>query len=90
MGQVGPATLELIDREVEVLVRAAEEDAVSVLEANWASVEEVANALLAHETLAGVALDAVLAGVRPVSPPDGRDHGGRERGVGGYGSDDQA
>jgi cell division protease FtsH len=66
LGSVGPATLELIDREVERLVGEAIDKAVSVLERNWAAVEETANALIEHETLSGVALDAVLSTVQPM------------------------
>jgi cell division protease FtsH len=65
LGSVGPATLELIDREVERLVTEAEAKATRVLERNWQPVVETANALLEHETLSGVALDAVLSTVKP-------------------------
>jgi cell division protease FtsH len=63
LGSVGPATLELIDREVERMVTEAEQKAAAVLEANWAAVRETAGALLEQETLSGVALDAVLSTV---------------------------
>ena len=65
LGSIGPATLELIDREVERLVVEATEKAETVLERNWDSVTETANALIEHETLSGVALDAVLSTVKP-------------------------
>ena len=39
-----------------------------MLQANWHSVQETANALLTHETLSGVALDAVLSTVDPIDP----------------------
>jgi cell division protease FtsH len=65
LGSIGPATLELIDREVERTVAEAEEKAQTILQRNWAAVDETARALLEHETLSGVALDAVLATVRP-------------------------
>ncbi len=65
LGSVGPATLELIDREVERLVGEAEEKAENVLRRSWAAVEETAHALVEQETLSGVALDAVLATVKP-------------------------
>ena len=42
--------------------RAAEE----VLERNWGAVHETADALIEHETLSGVALDAVLSTVQPI------------------------
>ena len=65
LGQVGPATLELIDREVERIVREAVERAEEILHRNWGAVYETANALIEHETLSGVALDAVLSTVEP-------------------------
>jgi len=64
LGSVGPSTLDLIDREVERLVIAAQHKAVLVLETNWAPVEETANALMEHETLSGLALEAVLSTVQ--------------------------
>ncbi|MFY9469602.1 MAG: ATP-dependent zinc metalloprotease FtsH, partial [Solirubrobacterales bacterium] len=67
LGSVGPSTLDLIDREVERLASDAEERAALILRHNWDSVTEVASSLLEHETLAGVALDAVLSTVQPVS-----------------------
>ena len=63
LGQVGPATLELIDREVERFVGEALERATTVLDRNWGAVHETADALMEHETLSGVALDAVLSTV---------------------------
>ena len=65
LGSVGPATLELIDREVERLVGEAVERAEGVLRGNWNAVYETANALIEQETLSGVALDAVLSTVEP-------------------------
>jgi cell division protease FtsH len=44
-----------------------------VLDRNWSSVEEAAAALLEHETLSGVALDALLSTVREVTPDELRD-----------------
>ena len=67
LGSTGPATLDLIDREVERFVGDAEVRASHVLRANWHSVQETATALLTHETLSGVALDAVLSTVQPVA-----------------------
>jgi cell division protease FtsH len=67
LGSVGPSTLDLIDREVERLVGDAEAKAAVVLDRNWSSVEETANALLEQETLSGVALEAVLSTVAEVS-----------------------
>ena len=70
LGNTGPATLDLIDREVERFVGDAELRAAHVLQANWNSVQETATALLTHETLSGVALDAVLSTVEPIAPDD--------------------
>jgi cell division protease FtsH len=66
LGSVGPATLELIDREVEQRVATAEARAAHVLRRNWPSVREIAEALLEHETLSGVALEALLSTVETV------------------------
>jgi cell division protease FtsH len=63
LGSVGPATLELIDREVERIVGESVERAEGVLRRNWTAVYETANALIEQETLSGVALDAVLSTV---------------------------
>jgi cell division protease FtsH len=65
LGSVGPATLELIDGEVERLVKEAVAQAEEILRRNWSAVYETANALIEHETLSGHALDAVLATVQP-------------------------
>ena len=40
--------------------------AAHVLQTNWESVQETASALLEHETLSGVGLDAVLSAVTPI------------------------
>ena len=81
LGSVGPATLELIDREVERIVGESVERAEGVLRRNWSAVYETANALIEQETLSGVALDAVLStveatlldlgdgGLPPTAPP---------------------
>jgi cell division protease FtsH len=65
LGSVGPATLELIDREVERIVKDSVGKAESILQANWSALYETANALVEQETLSGVALDAVLSTVQP-------------------------
>ncbi len=65
LGSVGPATLELIDREVERIAGEAVGRAEEILRRNWSAVYETANALVEQETLSGVALDAVLATVEP-------------------------
>ncbi len=67
LGSVGPDTLNLIDAEIERLVGDAEARAASILDRNWSTVEETAAALMEHETLSGVALDAVLSTVRETS-----------------------
>ena len=81
LGSIGPATLNLIDREVERIVAEAASRADVVLRRNWPSVQETAQALIEHETLSGVALEALLvAVVQDVEPgrestcrsPDGR------------------
>jgi cell division protease FtsH len=73
LGSVGPETLNLIDNEIERLVGDAEARAASILDRNWNTVEETATALLEHETLSGVALDAVLSTVREVTLEELRD-----------------
>jgi cell division protease FtsH len=73
LGSVGPETLNVIDNEIERLVGDAEARAGVVLDRNWSSVEEIAAALLEHETLSGLALDAVLSTVVEVTPEDLRD-----------------
>ena len=70
LGSVGPETLNVIDNEVERLVGDAEARAAAVLDRNWNTVEETAAALLEHETLSGVALDAVLSTVQEVTPEE--------------------
>jgi cell division protease FtsH len=65
LGSVGPATLELIDREVERIVGDSVERVEGILRRNWNAVYEIANALIDQETLSGVALEALLAPVQP-------------------------
>jgi cell division protease FtsH len=73
LGSVGPQTLDLIDNEVERLVGDAAARAEAILDSNWSTVEETATALLEHETLSGVALDAVLSTVQETTLEDLRD-----------------
>jgi cell division protease FtsH len=77
LGSVGPATLELIDREVERIVAESVERAEIVLRANWATVRETAQVLLDHETVSGVALEALLTPVDPIEIEDVRLNGRR-------------
>jgi cell division protease FtsH len=80
LGSVGPATLELIDREVERIVKEAVATAEDILRRNWSAVYETANALVEHETLSGHALDAVLTSVQPTLLDFGQVQGGDEEG----------
>jgi cell division protease FtsH len=73
LGSVGPETLNLIDNEIERLVGDAEARAAVILDRNWNTVEETAAALLEHETLSGVALDAVLSTVQEITLDELRD-----------------
>jgi cell division protease FtsH len=73
LGSVGPETLNLIDNEVERLVGDAEARSAVILDRNWSTVEETASVLLEQETLAGVALEAVLSTVQEVSLEELRD-----------------
>ncbi len=63
LGSIGPGTLDLIDNEVERIVLEAEARAEFVLRENWQAVTETADTLIEHETLSGVALDALLSTV---------------------------
>ena len=66
MGSVGPHTLDVIDEETERIVEEAKARAIFVLETNWGVVQETATALLEHETLSGMALEALLSPVEEV------------------------
>jgi cell division protease FtsH len=63
LGSVGPNTLDTIDEETERIVEEAKVRAIHVLRANWEPVQETARALLEHETLSGMALEALLSTV---------------------------
>jgi cell division protease FtsH len=63
LGSIAPATLEQVDTGVERLLEQSGRMATDVLERNWGAVHETAEALVEHETLSGVALDAVLSTV---------------------------
>jgi cell division protease FtsH len=85
LGSIGPDTLNIIDSEVERIVEEAETRAEYTLRANWEAVSETAHALVEHETLSGIALDAVLSTVSPISlatiPLPERDTDARRRGL---------
>ena len=70
LGSVGPRTLDLIDQAVERLVGEAERAARALLRRNRDAVHETAHALLEHETLSGVALEAVLSTVERIEVGD--------------------
>ena len=80
LGSVGPATLDLIDREVEATMREASRLARLVLETNWTAVLEAADALIEHESLSGLALEAVLATTKPVQVGPARNRGDEDQG----------
>src|SRR5260370_19584814 len=65
LGHISPVQLELIDNEVRQLVMDAIEVAKRVVRANTESMDEVVDTLLQHETLSGVALQALLSSVIP-------------------------
>jgi cell division protease FtsH len=64
MANVAAATQELVDSETRRLVREAEDTAQQVLGINREILEELANALIEAETLAGPALDVYLEAVK--------------------------
>jgi cell division protease FtsH len=70
LGSIGPTTLDIIDTEIERTVQEAEARADHLLRSNWDAVHETARALVEHETLSGVALDAVLSTVHHVEMRD--------------------
>jgi cell division protease FtsH len=65
LGNISPVQLELIDQEVRRIVLYAFDVAQKVIADNSDAVEELARTLVEHETLSGVALEALLASVRP-------------------------
>jgi len=72
MSHVAAATLELVDRETARLVVEAEQTAKDILDLNAQVLDELANALVTHETLSGPALEVYLEAVkqwrRPLVP----------------------
>jgi cell division protease FtsH len=69
MGNVAAATQELVDSETRRIVHDAEDTAKQVIAMNRDALEQLANALLDAETLAGPALDVFLEAVRPWPHP---------------------
>jgi cell division protease FtsH len=69
MSNVAAATQELVDNETRRFVREAEDTAQQVIALNRQVLEELANALLESETLAGPALDVYLEAVIPWPQP---------------------
>ncbi len=69
MSNVAAATQELVDTETRRFVREAEDTAQQVIALNRQVLEELANALLEAETLAGPALDVYLEAVLPWPQP---------------------
>ena len=65
MGNISPAQLELVDQEVRQMVLDAFDIAKRVIKHNNPSMEEIVETLVEQETLSGVALEALLSGVRP-------------------------
>jgi cell division protease FtsH len=66
LGSIGNETLNIIDTEIERIIEEAEARAEHVLRTNWDAVQETARSLLEHETLSGVALEALMSPVEHV------------------------
>jgi hypothetical protein len=66
--------------EVEATMREASRLARLVLETNWTAVLEAADALIEHESLSGLALEAVLATTKPVQVGPARNRGDEDQG----------
>jgi cell division protease FtsH len=66
---VAAATHELVDSETRRLAHEAEDTAKHIVEMNERVLQELANALVDAETLAGPALDVFLEGVQPWPRP---------------------
>jgi cell division protease FtsH len=66
---VAAATHELVDSETRRLTHEAEDTAKQIVEMNERVLQELANALVDAETLAGPALDVFLEGVQPWPRP---------------------
>jgi cell division protease FtsH len=65
LGHISPAQLELVDQEVRTMVLDSFDIAQRVIKFNHDSMQEIVETLVEQETLSGVALEAMLSGVRP-------------------------
>jgi cell division protease FtsH len=66
---VAAATHELVDSETRRLTHEAEDTAKQIIDMNREILEELANALVEAETLAGPELDVLLQAVQPWPRP---------------------
>jgi hypothetical protein len=69
MGNVAPASMELVDSETRRLVHEAEETAKRIITLNAAVLEDLANSLMHAETLSGPSLDVYMEAVKPWPEP---------------------
>ncbi|MFZ2051732.1 MAG: ATP-dependent zinc metalloprotease FtsH [Solirubrobacteraceae bacterium] len=69
MNNVAAATQELVDSETRRLVREAEDTATQILKMNSQVLDDLANALIEAETLAGPDLETFLEDVQPWPQP---------------------
>jgi ATP-dependent Zn protease len=77
---MSPETAQRIDAAVQGLLRAAQDRATAILEANRATLDRCAEELLAHETLDEAALRALTTGLKaPAVEAPGADAAGVER-----------
>ncbi len=63
MQEVSPATLQLVDQEIQALLGRAEQEALKLLGDNRSVVEAIAHELYESETLSGARLEGLLAQV---------------------------
>jgi hypothetical protein len=69
MGNVAPASLELVDSETRRMVHEAEDTATKVLMLNVTVLEDLANSLVKAETLSGPSLDVYMEAVKAWPEP---------------------
>jgi cell division protease FtsH len=69
MGNVAPASMQLVDSETRRLVHEAEETAKRIIALNAAVLEDLANSLMHAETLSGPSLDVYMEAVKPWPEP---------------------